>query len=38
MLNEEGKTIKEQLKQEHLDLQAERKGAGAANAKRVKNR
>ena len=38
VLNEEGKTFKEQLKQEHLDLQAERKGAAAAKAKRVKNR
>jgi hypothetical protein len=34
----EGKTVKEQMKQEHLDLQAERKGARAANPKKGRNR
>jgi hypothetical protein len=34
----DGKTVKEQMKQEHLDLQAERKGTGAGSPKKGRNR
>jgi hypothetical protein len=37
-LDAEGKTVKEQMKQEHLDLQAERKGAGVASPKTSRKR
>ena len=34
----EGKTVKEQMKQEHLDLQAERRGTGAGSPKKGRRR
>jgi hypothetical protein len=35
---EGGTTVKEQMKQEHLDLRAERKGARAGNTKKGRDR